>query len=351
MGGTDVTINDSTNAPAIGTLSNTSVSVAQILTVTNANYDPAQRMFFDGDSTGGSLLNNVLNLVNATGNVALIAAESTGTTALANSAALLNSFSDLQTGVVYVNVFALDEGTRGQSELAAIDAGIGHLNNGLNQFGITLVDITGDANAADIAQITVQVAATSEIGGAAEGVLGVTSFGGQITMISGWDYYLGSDPTAVGAGQYDFQTVVTHELGHALSLGHSADTSSVMYPYLAMGAARHDLSAADLSVIEHAEEGTPEPLLASGFSAPGVRTVSQPTSPSTGSGTAIASAIQKTKRMLRPAVYRAQTPVFGVRPISAARSDAGVASSRVAGLFSSTPVFGIADAKRTVWDV
>src|SRR5205823_11895657 len=82
-----------------------------------------------------------------------------------------------------------------------------------------------------------------------------------ITIISGWNYYLGSD-AAAGAGQYDFETVVTHELGHALGLGHSGDTGSVMYPYLAAGQARHDMTTADLAVIEVDDGDAPEGLMA-----------------------------------------------------------------------------------------
>src|SRR5262249_4091404 len=54
--------------------------------------------------------------------------------------------------------------------------------------------------------------------------------------------------TGVGANQYDFQTVVTHELGHALGLGHSADVNSVMAPTLGTGQARRNLSVADLAI-------------------------------------------------------------------------------------------------------
>ena len=62
-------------------------------------------------------------------------------------------------------------------------------------------------------------------------------------------------------GQYDFQTIVTHELGHATGLGHSGDEGSVMYPYLSAGEVRHGVTARDMSVLE-ASDGAPEPLLA-----------------------------------------------------------------------------------------
>src|SRR5262249_37829706 len=66
--------------------------------------------------------------------------------------------------------------------------------------------------------------------------------------IQGWNWYTGSDPTGIGSNQYDFQTIATHELGHALGLGHSPDASSVMFPDLSAGVVKRALTAKDLTV-------------------------------------------------------------------------------------------------------
>jgi hypothetical protein len=100
------------------------------------------------------------------------------------------------------------------------------------------------------------------LGGREEGILGVTVFN-QITLISDWNYYLGDDPLAIGAGQFDFETVVMHELGHALGVGHSRDEPSAMYPYLASGTAKRTLTADDLTDLGESDpESTPEALIA-----------------------------------------------------------------------------------------
>src|SRR5262249_12445727 len=108
--------------------------------------------------------------------------------------------------------------------------------------------------------------------GVADGVLGVT-LGTDITLVNGWNWYLGADPTQVGSDQYDLQSIVSHELGHAVGLGHSTDSQSVMYPYLTTGEAKRDLTASDRGSIDGDAVVAPEPLLAAGFSAPGVRDI------------------------------------------------------------------------------
>src|SRR6266446_2979236 len=120
---------------------------------------------------------------------------------------------------------------------ASVDATVGPYD--------TRITEVGDRASANI---VLDMGSTSFLGGYADGVLGCETNLGEITLIQGWNYYAGSDATQIVAGQYDFQTVVTHELGHALGLGHSSDATSVMYASLATGTVRRALTAADLNV-------------------------------------------------------------------------------------------------------
>src|SRR5262245_6457955 len=88
----------------------------------------------------------------------------------------------------------------------------------------------------------------SAVGGYADGVLGCTTDAGQITIINGWNFYAGSDATQIGSTQYDFETVVEHDLDHALGLGHSTDSTSVMYATLNTGTVNRTLTTAELNV-------------------------------------------------------------------------------------------------------
>jgi hypothetical protein len=158
-----------------------------------------------------------------------------------------------------------DELARIQDAVAAVDA--------LAQpYGVAVAEVT-DASLADV---TLNMDTTSAVGGYADGVLGCTSDGGQITIIKGWDFYSGSDSTQVGAGQYDFETVVMHELGHALGVGHSADPTSVMYATLDAGTANRVMTTADLNVPD-SDTGGACGLHAAG--APGVARLAATSSP------------------------------------------------------------------------
>jgi hypothetical protein len=129
-------------------------------------------------------------------------------------------------------------------ELARIQDAVTAADAVTEPYGVAVQEVT-DLTLADV---TLTMDTTSAVGGYADGVLGCTTDAGQITIISGWNFYAGSDSTQVGSAQYDFQTVVTHELGHALGLGHSTDSTSVMYATLNTGTVNRSLTTADLNV-------------------------------------------------------------------------------------------------------
>ncbi len=129
-------------------------------------------------------------------------------------------------------------------ELARINDAVTSIDATIAPYGVTIVEVSDPTQA----NVTLNMNTTSSLGGAAQGVLGCTTDADQVTMIQGWNWYAGADPTQVGSGQYDFETAVTHELGHVLGLGHSSDSTSVMYATLAAGTANRNLVTADLNV-------------------------------------------------------------------------------------------------------
>jgi hypothetical protein len=161
-------------------------------------------------------------------------------------------------------------------ELARIQDAVTAADAVTEPYGVAVQEVS-DPTQADV---TLNMDTTSAVGGYAEGVLGCTTDAGQITIINGWNFYAGSEATQIGSGQYDFQTVVTHELGHALGLGHSTDSTSVMYATLAAGTVNRSLTTADLNVPDADTTG------ACGLHA----AVAQPPTPTSfGSGTAAAA--------------------------------------------------------------
>jgi hypothetical protein len=215
----------------------------------------------------GKLSSAQAQLLISGANLAINAVQGSGARLLNDSAAGTSSTGDTQpvtdagqlvTGVIGVYLDNADGTTVPADEQARFDDAINALDATFAAYGVDLVDV-GAADAAG-AIVQVEIAGTSPAGGAAEGVLGCT-VAGQITLLTGWDWYTGADPSAIGAGQYDFQTIVTHELGHAVGLGHSGDSGSVMYAYLAAGETRRSVTAQDLSVLDSGG-GTPEPLTA-----------------------------------------------------------------------------------------
>jgi len=171
---------------------------------------------------------------------------------------VVSSLGKLAGGTYVVAVDGLS-GASASAQGARIDNAIASLNTAVGTFGVNLVKATEYSE--PFAEIHIHIADTSPIGGMAQGVLGVT-IGQDITLIRGWNYYVGANGNAVNASEYDFQSVVTHELGHSIGIGHSADSESVMYPYLAKGQAKRSLTTNDLRVIEANLDTIAEPLLA-----------------------------------------------------------------------------------------
>jgi parallel beta-helix repeat protein len=130
-------------------------------------------------------------------------------------------------------------------ELSAIQDAITNTNTLLAPDGVSVSEVSDPTQA----NITIDSNTTSALGGVAQGVLGCyTVDTGEITLIQGWDWYAGSDPTAIGADQYSFETTVTHELGYALGLGGSSAPSSPMFESLPTGVVKGALTVADLNL-------------------------------------------------------------------------------------------------------
>jgi hypothetical protein len=215
---------------------------------TGLRYDPTTNQFVYNWQTKGLIAGNYYTIVlllndgtrysktiqlSASGGGNLLADSGTGAGQAGGGALLggeLAVFVDNSTGS-----FTSDE-------LARVDDAIAALNAIVTPYGATIVK----AASADTADTVLTIAATSPSGGAADGVLGCEN--GGITIVQGWNWYTGSNPATVGAGQYDFETIVMHELGHAVGLGHSANATSVMYATLTAGAADRTLYTADLNI-------------------------------------------------------------------------------------------------------
>jgi hypothetical protein len=132
-------------------------------------------------------------------------------------------------------------------ELARLQDAVSGIDHLLAPYGVTISEVSsvGSAN------LVLDTGTTSTSGGLADGVLGCFTASdplSEITIIQGWNWYAGSDPALINASQYDFQTVVTHELGHALGLGHSTNPNSVMYATLSTGQSRRTMTVQDLKV-------------------------------------------------------------------------------------------------------
>jgi hypothetical protein len=80
------------------------------------------------------------------------------------------------------------------------------------------------------------------------------------------DFDFKTDPA--DTSMYDFHTVLLHELGHFIGLGHNTSTSSsVMYPFLTASDIHRSLFAADISSLDANYDLSAGALTATGFNA------------------------------------------------------------------------------------
>jgi hypothetical protein len=195
----------------------------------------------------------------------------------------------LNTGVLWVSFVGVDAGSDPALWDRFRDA-IATINQAFGVYGVTLIEV--DASNQDVADIRVVMDETSPCGSYLDGVLGCSTIAGEITLLQGWDWYTGNDPTVVDQGQYDYQSIITHELGHAIGVEHSSDAGSTMYDRLAKGETRRSFTAIDLQAL--AAEST-----SNGESAhPLTAALRAATEPSVSSSEAVAPVDQEAARLL-----------------------------------------------------
>jgi len=141
------------------------------------------------------------------------------------------------------------------------------LDGQLGAAGVQLPEVSaaGDQGA----DIRIPLASSGAFGSLVQGVLG-RAFANDISINDDWNHYVGADPNSARAGQIDFQSVIAHESGPVLGLGHNSDLASALSPYLAAGQARRDPGASDSASLDwvfldskHDDSG-PKVLLANG---------------------------------------------------------------------------------------
>ncbi len=199
----------------------------------------------------------IVNTLNISGNIALTQL-ATGSDSAGDVGGNANT---LLAGDLNVYIRSMG-GLFNSDMLARIRDAITSIDTLLVPYNVSINEVSDPA----MATVIINTSMTSASGTAADGVLGSYDPGSNpvaITFLQGWDWYAGADPVAIGASQYDFQTSVMHELGHALGLGHSSEVYSAMNAMLSTRTAHRVLTVADLN-IPSMPEGV-EPLTAAGF--------------------------------------------------------------------------------------
>lgn len=69
---------------------------------------------------------------------------------------------------------------------------------------------------------------------------------------SGGKFHCSPTAAAAPATKYDFQTAITHELGHALGVDHGGATSCIMYASLGLGTMRRSACSTEAAALKSA---------------------------------------------------------------------------------------------------
>jgi hypothetical protein len=217
-------------------------------------YAPSALLSFSGNSQLQSALD--VGMLNLSGNVALTQTAA-GSDGSGDTSGIANTLlaGDLS---VYINdpssLFTADE-------LSRIQDAVNGWNAILAPYNVTITEVSDPA----LANMVIDTSTTSACGGMVNGVLGCFNAANtEITMVQGWNWYAGADPTQIGTSQYDFETTVLHELGHALGLGGSNDPHSPMYETLPSGVTDRTVTVADLNIPDPPLGADPQ--MAAGFS-------------------------------------------------------------------------------------
>ena len=141
----------------------------------------------------------------------------------------------------------VDDAIGDPAKLARIRDAIAEMNEGLdrNNLDITMTVVTEEGQA-DI-KVLFEGTDAGVIASADGGELGST-----ITMSNNveFSWYTGTDTELIQSVEYDWQTVVLHELGHAIGMDHSNNPGSAMYFFLETGETRRELHQTDLSELQ-----------------------------------------------------------------------------------------------------
>jgi hypothetical protein len=210
------------------------------------------------DKLKGDSGNDVL--IGASGGKSKLSVLGSTQTDVAENAAPFSDTFDLEVATIGVSLSSADGSILPGEHVRFVQALV-VLNARFEAYGVHLVELA-ESTLVDT-EILVEIASTSPCGDMAAGVLGCATDEGQITLLAGWDWYTGEDASSVVGAQYDFQTIVTHEIGHVIGLDHSGDLGSVMYFELSSGESRRDLTDQDLRFVNH--DGGPEALMAHRF--------------------------------------------------------------------------------------